>query len=129
MNTLERTASPAATGAPRDPEPPTIPSVAGTARRTSRRLPRRLLGLLAGVGAVGAALYFGRESLWATASTAEEPLTGVARRSTLRVVVTERGNLESTVTVDGVCELNGFQNKIIELVAEGTKVEKAQIVC
>src|SRR4051812_30394433 len=117
MSTLERPASHDAIAAPRGQAPPMIPSGAGTARRTGRRLPRKLLGLLAGVGVVGAAVYFGRDSLWGGVKAADEPLTAVAHRSTLRVVVTERGNLESIVTVDGVCELNGAQNKIIELVA------------
>ncbi len=47
----------------------------------------------------------------------------------MRIVVTERGNLESSVTVDGICELYGNQNKIVQLVPEGAKVEKGQVVC
>ncbi len=73
--------------------------------------------------------YLGREKLNAGGRTAERPLTATVHRGTLRVVVTERGNLESTVTVDGVCELSGFQNKIIQLLPEGQWVEKGTIVC
>ena len=52
-----------------------------------------------------------------------------ARKATLRITVTERGNLESCVTVDGICEVNANQIKIISLVPEGTKVKKGDIVC
>ena len=51
------------------------------------------------------------------------------RKATLRITVTERGNLESCVTVDGICEVNANQIKIISLVPEGTKVKKGDIVC
>ena len=32
------------------------------------------------------------------------------------------------MTVDGICELTGYQNKIIQLVPEGNKVEKGDVV-
>ena len=51
------------------------------------------------------------------------------RRARLEITVTERGNLESCVTVDGICEVNAQQIKIISLVPEGTKVKKGEIVC
>jgi RND family efflux transporter MFP subunit len=37
--------------------------------------------------------------------------------------------VESQVTVDGICELNGAQNKISYLIPEGTKVKKGDVVC
>ncbi len=61
--------------------------------------------------------------------TPEPPLVSAVRRATLRITVTERGNLESCVTVDGICEVNANQIKIISLVPEGTKVKKGEIVC
>ncbi|HEX8203643.1 MAG TPA: efflux RND transporter periplasmic adaptor subunit, partial [Isosphaeraceae bacterium] len=72
---------------------------------------------------------YGRVAPWLGRAADDGPLTAVASRATLRIFVTERGSLESTITVDGVCELMGVQNKIIALVAEGTKVEKGQVVC
>lgn len=72
--------------------------------------------------------YLGWRSLGSAAKNVERPLSVAAHRSTLRVVVTERGNVESTVTVDGICELSGMQNKIIQIVPEGTKVKKGQSV-
>jgi HlyD family secretion protein len=49
-------------------------------------------------------------------------------RGDLAIVVTERGELESSKTVDIRCELEGRQNKIVEIVPEGTHVTKDQIV-
>ncbi len=59
----------------------------------------------------------------------DRPLTSVVRRATLEITVTERGDLESTKTVDGACEVMGQQIKIVELVPEGTLVEEGQVVC
>ena len=56
------------------------------------------------------------------------PLLATANRSTLRVIVTERGNLESRQTVDGVCEVRGYDNKIIFIVPEGTHVQEGDVV-
>ena len=63
------------------------------------------------------------------ASAQDKPLSGIVTKGTLRIIVTERGNLESVKTIDGICELNGFQVKIIQLTAEGNRVEKGDIVC
>ena len=74
--------------------------------------------------------YFGVFSAWTGSSSGRR--TAALRRSrkaTLRITVTERGNLESCVTVDGICEVNAKQIKIISLVPEGTKVKKGDIVC
>jgi RND family efflux transporter MFP subunit len=54
------------------------------------------------------------------------------KKATLRINVAERGNLESCVTVDGICEVNstnGRDIKIISLVSEGSKVKKGDVVC
>jgi RND family efflux transporter MFP subunit len=73
--------------------------------------------------------YLGWKNLGIGVQAIEKPLAVAAHRVTLRVIVTERGNLESTVTMDGICELTGHQNKIIQLVPEGTKVKVGDIVC
>ena len=78
---------------------------------------------------VGAIAYLGLVPALNTSSPVDRPLLAAARRATLSITVSERGNLESCVTVDGICELNGNQNKIIYLVPEGTKVKKGDIVC
>ncbi|MBX7165814.1 MAG: efflux RND transporter periplasmic adaptor subunit [Pirellulales bacterium] len=79
-----------------------------------------LLAVTAGAGKVG---YD-----WWTAVAIEMPLLGRAVRGTLKVTVVERGNLESTVTVDGVCEVEGWENKIVFIVPEGTVVKAGDTV-
>jgi RND family efflux transporter MFP subunit len=56
-----------------------------------------------------------------------EILATVARAN-LPVIVTERGELESSKTVDVRCEVEGRQNKIVEIVPEGTRVVKNDTV-
>src|SRR5262249_23657842 len=98
-------------------------------RRRSGLLANRLLGLVGGVAILGAVAYFGAWIPWAGSSNDGSPLLSEVRKATLRITVTERGNLESCVTVDGICEVNANQIKIISLVPEGTKVKKGEIVC
>lgn len=84
---------------------------------------------MAGTAIMAAIGYYGVYSAWITPKNADQPLTSEVRRATLRITVTERGNLESCITVDGICEVNAQQVKIISLVPEGTKVKKNDIVC
>ena len=92
-------------------------------------MPWKLLALCLGMGSVGAAAYFGKLPAMGSANETERPLTVPVHKGTLRIIVTETGALESTKTVDGVCELIGSQNKIIQLVPEGSHVNKGDIVC
>ncbi len=78
---------------------------------------------------VAAIAYFGVLPAWSVPGSGDRPLVSTARRGTLRIVVTERGNIESSLTVDGICEINATQIKIIQLVPEGTHVKKGDIVC
>src|SRR5215217_780705 len=71
--------------------------------RRRPRVPRRLLGLLLGMGAVGAVAYLGLTPVWSARDAIDRPISVPVQRGTLRITVTERGNLESRVTVDGVC--------------------------
>jgi HlyD family secretion protein len=73
--------------------------------------------------------YLGLIPSWGGSSSTDTPLSVAVTRGSLRIIVTERGNLESVKTVDGICDLAGNQNKIIQLVPEGNKVEKGDIVC
>ena len=100
-------------------------------RRRRSPLPRRLAGLALGLCVVGAAAYLGPSYFPAISggSSIEKPLLGQAAHAELQITVTERGNVESRITVDGICELNGHQNKIVYLVPEGTKVKKGEVVC
>lgn len=78
------------------------------------------------VGGVG---YLGVLPVWSGSSATGKPLLAMAARATLSITVTERGNLESQVTVNGICELSGGQNKISYLIPEGTHVKKGEVVC
>ncbi|GAC1463204.1 MAG: hypothetical protein NVSMB9_00380 [Isosphaeraceae bacterium] len=97
----------------------------GRKQRWLTRVAVLLLGA-AGVAGVG---YLGVSAAWLGKSDTDRPLSAPVSRGTLRIIVNERGNLESVKTVDGVCELAGFQNKIIQLTPEGNKVAKGDIVC
>ena len=50
-------------------------------------------------------------------------ITATVKRGTLPVTVTERGELESSLTVDARCEVEGYQNKIVTILPEGTAVK------
>ncbi|MDR3623297.1 MAG: efflux RND transporter periplasmic adaptor subunit [Paludisphaera borealis] len=102
------------------------PSRRGPSKRF--RIPKRLLGMLAGAGLVGGVGYFGILPAWSVSNKADRPLVAHAKRATLSITVSERGNVESCVTVDGICELDGGQNKISYLIPEGTKVKKGDVV-
>jgi len=84
--------------------------------------------VLAGAGLVGSVGYFGVLPSWSASGKGDRPLVAQAKRATLSITVSERGNVESCVTVDGICELDGAQNKISYLIPEGSKVKKGDVV-
>lgn len=55
-------------------------------------------------------------------------VTATVVRGELAVVVTERGDLESSQSVSVRCEVEGQQHKIVEIVPEGTQVKKGEVV-
>lgn len=67
--------------------------------------------------------------LWGKSTGDKGGLTARVARTNLRINVTERGNLESCKTIDGVNELSSREGKIIQLVPEGTRVKKGDVVC
>jgi HlyD family secretion protein len=58
----------------------------------------------------------------------ETSLTWTVAPSDLRITVTERGTLASQKTVNGVCEIEGYDNKIIFIVEEGSTVNAGDVV-
>jgi HlyD family secretion protein len=54
--------------------------------------------------------------------------TAVVRKINLRDTVIERGTLESQQSIDIVCEMNGWDNKILFILPEGTIVRKNELV-
>ncbi len=63
-----------------------------------------------------------------TDSATGSEMTAVVTRGDLPVVVTERGELDSSKTEDIRCKLEGRQNKIVSILPEGTHVKKDQVV-
>lgn len=49
-------------------------------------------------------------------------------RATLPVIVRAGGEIESSRTIDVICEVEGQQIKIIEMLPEGTRVTAGQVV-
>jgi RND family efflux transporter MFP subunit len=88
-------------------------------------LPKRLLAV-----ALVAALVYVTYRIWPRSKSPDgtETLTNIVSKMTLKVTVTERGNLESRKTVAGTCELDGYENKIIYIVEEGSSVKKGDVV-
>jgi len=80
------------------------------------------------VGLIGGLGYVGLPS-WSRGADPNRPKLSPAKRTSLSIVVDERGSLESQFTVDGICELSGYQNKITYLVPEGARVKKGDVVC
>jgi RND family efflux transporter MFP subunit len=63
-----------------------------------------------------------------TESAQAAEITALVVRTDLPIAVTERGELESSKTTDVRCEVEGYQNKIVMIVPEGTHVKKDQVV-
>src|SRR5947209_3479969 len=80
-----------------------------------------IVTLLTAGGAVSAWWYFHEKIL-----TPE--ITVPVRRAMLPILVAERGELESSKQTDVRCEVEGFQNKIVTILAEGTRVKKGDVV-
>ena len=94
--------------------------------RTRRVL--KALGKLLVAAALVAGLGWAATLWMGTAETTAEEITATAVCTNLSITVTERGELESSKTVDVRCEVEGYKNKIVEIVPEGTTVEKDQVV-
>ena len=87
-----------------------------------------LLKVIAAVAVVGG-LGFGVKVLFFSSSlNGENLLTHTVAQRTIRDVVVERGTLESQSTVNGACEMPGWEHKIIFIVPEGTTVAKDDVV-
>ncbi len=89
---------------------------------------RRLGGrLLLGLGVAGLLLWGGSRWLLPAGEQGAE-ITATVTQTDLPIIVTERGELESSKTLDVRCEVEGHQNKIVEILPEGIRVTKDQVV-
>jgi RND family efflux transporter MFP subunit len=84
----------------------------------------KLVVALAVIGGLGAAFYF-----WQNRDNGHAAdVLATASRGNLLITVAERGELESTKTVDVRCEVEGRENKIVWIIPEGTRVTKGEKV-
>jgi len=89
----------------------------------------RLLTLLV-IGVLGAGIYWvvAKSFSGGGGESSTVPSTTV-KLMTLRDKVVEQGILESQSTINGTCEIDHHENKIIFLAPEGSHVKKGQVVC
>ncbi|MEZ6096134.1 MAG: efflux RND transporter periplasmic adaptor subunit [Pirellulaceae bacterium] len=99
-------------------------------QHTSRKgkiVGRVVVGLL--VVAAAAGVYFLAPRLFGNSGkNSDESLTYTVQRRSIFDSVVERGTIESQNTVNGRCELPGWENKIIFIVPEGTTVQEGDMV-
>jgi RND family efflux transporter MFP subunit len=112
------------------PSPPETPVAVNGVRRIPRSQPRRRG--LAWKLPIGIVLFAGsgwaaKQWFWPTQATAIE-VTAMAARGDLPIVVTERGELESSKTTTVKCEVEVDAIKIVSVLPEGTRLKKGQEV-
>jgi RND family efflux transporter MFP subunit len=116
-------ATPPSRNGPAQP-PPEVGSRPASARRARQlRLTKAALGVVVGLLLLGGILRWFRGS-----DAAGGEISATVVRADLPIIVTERGTLESSVTVDTFCEVEGLQNKIVTLLPEGKAVKKDDVV-
>jgi HlyD family secretion protein len=113
------------------PEAPPTPTARPPLEGILRPKPKGRLGRLAWkvvllAGACAGLLWGGQHWYYPNDPSGGE-ITATATRAPLAVTVTERGELESSKTVEVRCEVEGIQNKIVTIVPEGTRVTKGQV--
>jgi RND family efflux transporter MFP subunit len=82
-----------------------------------------IVGLLVLAGGAVAALRW-----WPASGSDQQDITAIVTKQTLDIHVNERGDLESAKSVQVQCEVEGEKSKIIEILPEGTRVTKDQVV-
>lgn len=65
---------------------------------------------------------------WPSATTEQQEITATVSRQILDVHVQERGDLESANSNEVRCDVEGRQIKVVEVLPEGTRVKKDQVV-
>jgi HlyD family secretion protein len=65
---------------------------------------------------------------WGAARATTAVLTAAVVRGGLPIVITERGELESSQSVDVRCEVEGRETKLVSIAPEGSRVSKGQEV-
>src|SRR5947208_13849485 len=125
---LTTTPAPCPLPAPSSPAPATASLPRGKAAPSLRQaLRRKAVVGLAALGALAVLAWRARQWVWPAPVMAAE-LTATVTRGDLPIVVTERGDLESSKTVIAKCEVEAEQIKIVAILPEGTRVKKGEEV-
>lgn len=66
--------------------------------------------------------------VWQRQRQAAQILTATVLRGDLPILVIERGELDSQEAIEVRCEIEGYQNKLVTIVPEGTLVKKGEEV-
>jgi HlyD family secretion protein len=117
---------------PESPEKLTLPAIASQPLDASSLAPEgrtrrsKWVRLLAGMICLGLLAWGGKRWLLATDQKIDV-LTAEATVGTLIITVSDRGELESSKSVQVACELEGG-GKLVSIVAEGTQVKKGEEV-
>jgi RND family efflux transporter MFP subunit len=99
----------------------------GKPKRQRRGYGGLILGILVVALLAGGGIYAGLHWYLPGGSALAE-ITATVTRTDLPIMVTERGELESSKTVDVRCEVEGESNKIVTILPEGIQVKKDQVV-
>ncbi len=104
------------------------PLLSATPRRGKSRRIRRLASISIFAAGALAVLAWGVKWWFFNDNGQSAEITATVTRTTLPITVTERGELESSKTVEVRCEVEGFQNKIVSILPEGVRVHKGEVV-
>lgn len=123
-------------GEPLHPFASSLPHAEGNGKRTGLHVGQvnqpagtRSVVIKVGVAVAVVALLALGISQWGSAEHEVLPeVTATVVKAELPVTVMERGELESSKTVDVRCEVEGEQIKIVELISEGTRVSEGDVV-
>lgn len=96
-------------------------------KQPARRLWRKLLGGLVALGILGFSAW-GAWQWYLSQGNQNNDVFATVTRGELPIVVTEKGDLESTDTKDVRCPVEIEQIKIVDLKPEGTHVKKDEVV-
>ncbi len=81
-------------------------------------------GLIA-IGLLGGGSWYGF-NWWRGSQIKSAVITAAVERGDLPITVVERGELESSKSVEVRCEVEGKETKLVTILPEGTAVKKDQ---
>lgn len=99
-----------------------------TSRARWRGIALKLMIPILVVAGLASLLYYGGVFSWFQSEDNSTTVTVTVRRASLPIIVTAGGELESTDAEYVVCELEGKEINIVEMVPEGTHVNAGEVV-